>query len=333
MIAEACGPEQIRAAFNQAVAAAGEQAENVGGFAGVVGEAADRYEALDMQPSTVERLREASAAFATAHAALIDAQEQLHAGLADFNRCDGQVADAVAEAGGTLASKEILMGDGTTTTSTSSTGSPAAVPSGPPAHPERDTRITDPDTARGAAVYEDEGRNITAARGRVCATCLTAATDAHLASAQHQQATAGRPARFFGGGALHLGDGPNDPYLDWSMPTTDGGRCLEIGDGRDAVQLDLNPTQLHELVDALTATITADDFAEAPGAYWPGENDDRYIDWSVFEYERGFDVEMGDGDTAVQVTLSMQQLRTWRDWLATDLAEGGREDQRSEESR
>ncbi|MFG1840168.1 hypothetical protein ACGFH8_17155 [Micromonospora sp. NPDC049175] len=56
-------------------------------------------------------------------------------------------------------------------------------------------------------------------------------------------------------------------------------------------------------------------------AYWPAENDDRYIDWSDFEYERGFDLEIGDGTTAVAVTLSMKQLRIWRDWLAADLAE------------
>lgn len=57
MIVEASGPEQIRAAFSQAVAATGERAEEVGGVAGILGDAADRYEALQMQPSTVERLR------------------------------------------------------------------------------------------------------------------------------------------------------------------------------------------------------------------------------------------------------------------------------------
>jgi hypothetical protein len=31
--------------------------------------------------------------------------------------------------------------------------------------------------------------------------------------------------------------------------------------------------------------------------------------------------QVGDGTTAVSLTLSMQQLRTWRDWLAADLAE------------
>ena len=48
MIVEAIGPEQIRAAFSQAVAATGERAEKVGDVAGILGDAADRYEALQM---------------------------------------------------------------------------------------------------------------------------------------------------------------------------------------------------------------------------------------------------------------------------------------------
>ncbi|MGC4856974.1 hypothetical protein ACLQ24_27280 [Micromonospora sp. DT4] len=140
-----------------------------------------------------------------------------------------------------------------------------------------------------------------------------------MASAEHQRATGGRPAPIFGGSALYLGDRVGDPYLDWSVPAGGGG--LELANGPDAVQLGLNPMQLRELVDALSATITADDINEASGAYWPAGNDDRYIDWSDYEYERGFDLEIGDGITAVAVTLSVKQLRTWRDWLAADLAE------------
>ncbi|MFI8802809.1 hypothetical protein [Micromonospora chalcea] len=104
--------------------------------------------------------------------------------------------------------------------------------------------------------------------------------------------------------------------------TYDGGRNLEIGDGVDAVSFDLNPTQMRELHDALTATITADDFADAPGAYWPQENDERYIDWSVFEYERGFSLEAGDGTRTVDLTLTVKQLQVWRDQLATELSDG-----------
>jgi hypothetical protein len=123
-------------------------------------------------------------------------------------------------------------------------------------------------------------------------------------------------------GALYLGDGDDAAYLDWSMRTPDGGRNLEIGAGADAVSFDLNPTQMRELHDALTATITADDFADAPGAYWPQENDEQYIDWSDFEYERGFSLEAGDGTRTVNLTLTMKQLQAWRDRLATELADG-----------
>lgn len=141
----------------------------------------------------------------------------------------------------------------------------ADLASSAPAAPPRDATDSPDPVARAIAVVEDEGRNPTAARGRVCATCATAATDKHLDSADHQRATGGQPARIFGGSALHLGDAPGDPYLDWSVPTSGGGRSLELGSGQDTVQLDLNPKQLRELVDALTATITADDINEVPG--------------------------------------------------------------------
>ncbi|SCL43805.1 hypothetical protein GA0070606_0005 [Micromonospora citrea] len=107
---EATGPEEIRAAFTQAAEAAGERAEEVGGVAGVLTEAADRYEGLEMAASTVGHLRDAAEQFASAHAALNSAQEELQAALADFNAKDGQVAEAVADAGGNVASKEVLVG-------------------------------------------------------------------------------------------------------------------------------------------------------------------------------------------------------------------------------
>ncbi|MFI9531416.1 hypothetical protein [Micromonospora rosaria] len=133
--------------------------------------------------------------------------------------------------------------------------------------------------------------------------------------------TFAREARLRAFGALRLGRGEDAPYLDWSVPTADGGRNLEFGDGHDTVDLDLNPTQLRELHDALTATLTADDLDEAFNAYTPWENDDRYIDWSVFEYETGFQLEIGDGTTAVTVNLTPGQLRAWRDRLATTLTD------------
>ncbi|MEV0005891.1 hypothetical protein AB0H28_26900 [Micromonospora sp. NPDC050980] len=107
---EATGPEEIRAAFTQAAESAGEQAEQIGGIAGVLTEAADRYEGLDMAASTVGHLRGAAEQFAAAHVALGSAQEELQAALGDFNSKDGQVAEAVADAGGNVASKEVLVG-------------------------------------------------------------------------------------------------------------------------------------------------------------------------------------------------------------------------------
>ncbi|MGC4854130.1 hypothetical protein ACLQ24_12215 [Micromonospora sp. DT4] len=110
MNVEASGPEGIRAAFAAAIAAAGERVDEVGGIAGVLDEAADRYESLDMQPSTVAHLRDAGRACGTAQAAVATAAEHLRTALADFNACDGQVADAVADAGGNLASHDVLVG-------------------------------------------------------------------------------------------------------------------------------------------------------------------------------------------------------------------------------
>ncbi|GIJ28312.1 hypothetical protein Vqi01_34740 [Micromonospora qiuiae] len=107
---EATGPEEIRAAFTQAAEAAGENAETIGGVAGVLTEAADRYEGLEMAASTVGHLRDAAEQFASAAAALNTAQEELQAALADFNAKDGQVAEAVADAGGNVAAKEVLVG-------------------------------------------------------------------------------------------------------------------------------------------------------------------------------------------------------------------------------
>lgn len=107
---EAAGPEEIRAAFTQAAEAAGERAEEVAGVAAVLVEAADRYEGLEMAASTIGHLRDAAEQFAAAQAALTSAQEELQAALGDFNSKDGQVAEAVSDAGGNVASKEVLVG-------------------------------------------------------------------------------------------------------------------------------------------------------------------------------------------------------------------------------
>lgn len=106
---EAAGPEEIRAAFATAIETTNERAEELSGVAGVLGEAADRFESLEMAPSTIGHLRDAADQMNTAHGALQASVEELEAALADFNARDGQVAETVADAGN-LASAEVLVG-------------------------------------------------------------------------------------------------------------------------------------------------------------------------------------------------------------------------------
>lgn len=96
---EARGPEEIRAAFAAAIDATGGHADDLTGMAVVLGEAAERYETLQMSPSTLELLRGGGAAVAAAAASLGAAGEQLQSALTDFETHDGRVGDAVAEAG------------------------------------------------------------------------------------------------------------------------------------------------------------------------------------------------------------------------------------------
>ncbi|RAO26120.1 hypothetical protein ONO23_05523 [Micromonospora noduli] len=107
---EATGPDEIRAAFTEAAGAAVGQAEELGGIAGVLSEAADRYESLEMNAATVEHLRAAAEQFAAAAAALNTAHEELMTALVEFNNSDGRVAEVVADTGGNVASKEVLVG-------------------------------------------------------------------------------------------------------------------------------------------------------------------------------------------------------------------------------
>jgi hypothetical protein len=114
---EARGPEEIRAALDAAISTAGEQAEDLGGIAAVLTEAADRYESLQMAASTLEHLRDAAAAAATAGTGLAAAEQELQAALTDFNNRDGLVADAVTDTGH-LAGAPILVDTGEATTMT-----------------------------------------------------------------------------------------------------------------------------------------------------------------------------------------------------------------------
>ncbi|WP_430787043.1 hypothetical protein [Actinoplanes sp. G11-F43] len=98
-VLDAAGPEQIRAAFTTAVDTADAHAGELGGLAGVLDAAADRYEGLRMTASTLEHLRDAATGLAAAAAAVGTGQQQLQAAAADFDARDGQVAQAVADAG------------------------------------------------------------------------------------------------------------------------------------------------------------------------------------------------------------------------------------------
>jgi hypothetical protein len=117
---EAHGPDEIRAAFTAAIDTAGGHAEDLTGIAGVLGEAADRYENLAMTSSTLDLLRGGATAVGAAAAAVGTAGEQLQAALADFNNRDGRVGEAVTEAG------NLMQADGYTTTFDPSSPSAAA---------------------------------------------------------------------------------------------------------------------------------------------------------------------------------------------------------------
>jgi hypothetical protein len=108
---DANGPEEIRTAFAAAIEASGEQAEEISGIAGLLTEAAGRYEAEKMAAPTVGHLIDAAEAYAAAAASLSAAQEHLDAALTDFNAHDGAVGDVVADTGGNVASEQVLVAD------------------------------------------------------------------------------------------------------------------------------------------------------------------------------------------------------------------------------
>lgn len=109
-VLDATGPEQIRAAFTTAIDTASGHAGDLTGIAGVLREAAERYEALQMTATTLALLRRGAAAVGAAAAALDTAEEQLQSALGDFNTRDGQVADTVAAAGNLMQAEGYTTG-------------------------------------------------------------------------------------------------------------------------------------------------------------------------------------------------------------------------------
>ncbi|SNY72915.1 hypothetical protein [Paractinoplanes atraurantiacus] len=108
------------------------------------------------------------------------------------------------------------------------------------------------------------------------------------------------------------GDESSGPYLDWSSRAEDGTRQLEVGDGVDAITLDLCPADLQQLRDDLGRLVgAATDGAEDPGQLQlDGEDDGAYIDWSITR-DGVRQVEFGDSVDAVQLELTDAQLREW----------------------
>jgi hypothetical protein len=99
VILDAIGADQIRDAFATAAGSVGETAEETADLCRTLAEASEQYDAQRMAASTVDLLRQAAGSINTARAGLEGAGEKLQAALADFNDHDGQVAEAVAEAG------------------------------------------------------------------------------------------------------------------------------------------------------------------------------------------------------------------------------------------
>lgn len=133
-----------------------------------------------------------------------------------------------------------------------------------------------------------------------------------------------RAAKALGGGyevstgSWSSDDGSTDvPYLDWSChPHHTDGRQVELGDGTDAVNVDLTPDDAAGLVDELGAVL--DDPARTSGGL--SLADDGTID--ITRNDDGtLTLEISDGDDAVAVTMPADQLRAIHEQLAQDVAD------------
>jgi hypothetical protein len=256
---DASGPEEIRAAFAAAIDTAGERSEEVAGVAGVLTEAADRYESLEMTASTVGHLRDASEAFAAARTSLDTAQEQLQAALADFATKDGAVGDAVADAGGNVASKEILL-DGGGVATAAAAGLPAVTAAGPVDEVDVESGLLR--LGPGDAPYLDwscrrpEGGRLVELNDGTNAVVVDL-VDEHLRDLVDQLGQTlgpdGDPE------ATVMYPDEDGTYLDWSMRNPDGTTLFEIGDGDgNAVNIVMTEPQMEALHDQLAADVAGD---------------------------------------------------------------------------
>jgi protein-disulfide isomerase-like protein with CxxC motif len=153
VLADATGPEQIRAGFTDAATATGEHAAQLSGLATGLAEAADWYTTLNMAGTTVEQLRQATGCLSAARRDLSTTGEHLQAALDDFNARDGRVGDAVTATGNLMDPGEAIpLGTG------SSTG-PLAASTQAGRHrsagPDEEERVASPDQPTAPAAVKD----------------------------------------------------------------------------------------------------------------------------------------------------------------------------------
>lgn len=296
---QARGPEEIRAAFTTAIDTAGGHAEDLTGIAGVLDEAAERYEALKMTASTLERLRAGAAAVDAAAAALGTAGEQLQAALADFNHRDGLVADVVAEVGN-------LMQPGGYTTPIPLSPAPEQEENVPAASTARPGL----DTTNGAPPVESPPATI-----RI-------ATD-H--TEQSQVAVTPGPGMV----RIDLADNPDEPdggggpfvLLDEAGVAALAAAGTAMDAAEKAARAEYRKLEAQVKQQDTPATATDTDVDIGPGGLWLGDVNAGVVSWSGRGPAGGRSVEIEDGDGGFAAAgLTREQMRELRDRFAATLA-------------
>ena len=160
--------------------------------------------------------------------------------------------------------------------------------------------------------------SITGAASGGRALCQEIADD--LADARHQlQSTYAAELGFTGSidtGGWYLTNDTTGPYLDWSsaLPTAAGG-AVEMGDGQDAVVIELSGTELQELSGTLAGILDGDPDA---GAVIPGSGSDYLIAGALTEGGTCH-LTVGDADTSLAIEVTEQQLQVIHTQLCQDI--------------
>ena len=335
---DAAGPEQIRDGFTTGADAATGRAGDIGQIAASMTEIADRYADLGMATSTLTSVRAAAARYTTAAATLHGAGEDLQAALTDFDAHDGLVAAAAADTGN-LAAADILTGDGAPGTA----GDPGLNGRSPmTATPAADVAADlDEDTAQrlhtelteltqlAADLAERLNAFAASARGRLdpaitgaaiggYALCREVADD--LAGALDQlQIDYADELGFYGSvdtGGWYLNDDTSGPYLDWSsVLSADGAGSVEMGDGSDAVVIELDAAQLAQLRNTLAGILDGD--PSAGGRFTSHDGD--HLTWSALNEDGICTATMADARTPITISVTEQQLRAICAQLSRDI--------------